>query len=379
MVLCIFCLPPASLGADKAPLTDDDRLRWSKEFLTLYQGAGNWRELFAALPVSPAEAKFLDAKIKHHALPRLRFDGEDFHVGKNDFRILDLRNRDFRLNGRVIHLPPRASVVEIAKAFAKHRPASHAWNSFLLELPSAEAGDGFNPNLISSTELLWSDWTRVADHELSWVVVASDRLAPILPLVLLTDYALTKAEAYATPSCDQQIAKLQKLLNDQYIALAEVDCGKSYRGNDRTLGFWRASGKKVVKETYYCDFRFGAAEYDEPEGEDGAKKNKTAYLFDYDSLVQVRALKQVNNHEKRMDSASGTPEFAEYQKQIEPVRKALFYIGTNHTCDRCATELATLSLGSAPKELLTKAGGAVPASSVNGHGANSPKHVPGER
>lgn len=337
-----------AMSALAQSIPDEARLKWSRDFVREFQSKRTWRELLERAPI-PAEDRGVLLRIfADRPLPKASFDGESIRVGSADLRVLDLAGRQFRFNGKAVTLKKNASFLETVKMFAETETLKQSlFERFFASI--AFAAEGFNKRLITQQELLMSDPTRITDHELAWLAFGIDKLSLPLSGGLAADYLLTKAESMLTPSCDQQVARLRSLLEEQKLAFSEMDCGESYRGNDRTIGFWKWEGKKAVKETYYCDFRLQGIELKADEEDN--KKDNVALLFNNDSLKEVRVLKTVESYKQRYDYKPGMAQFDDYQKKIEPIRKVLHFIGSNRTCDKCYSQVQKMVAATAPNSI----------------------------
>lgn len=379
-ILGILFLSASPAFANPGP-SDDQTLKWLRDFEKIYRSAKTWPELLRKLPnVQAGDRIPLSKLLEKEPLPPLSASGFSLRSGKTEVTVLSLKNRDFKVNGKYLQLTANAKLSDtVRKVFeASKNPSALSPLWHLLGGPAAFAQK--DRRLYSLQEELLTDPTRVSDQGWGFLALAIPGVGPALAGGLAADYLMTKGEAWVSPSCDQQMKELAELMRQEKVGLADIDCGEDYRGLDRSVSFWLPSPNgQPVKREFELDYRQGTLieTKDEDEEEEPAsrrarntrqakKPDTTLYLFNRAALREVRTLQEQDGRLRRVDYKPGSPEFERYQREMEPMRKVLYYIGNNRTCDKCDTEIKEKLTSKRPPDYVAERPRPAPGSGTRG-------------
>lgn len=389
----LLLIVPAARAADsgeRRDVPDENVIRWGREFAKTYGESKTWPELLGKMPHVPTEARLQLIRIfGDRKLPKLTVvDPFTYRFDSTELKILSLKNRDFRFDGKYLKVPAGSRFTETVKLFSEARAAREArlryWLDLLL-MPSANAE--MDKRLLPLKDALWNDPTRALECEMCYLALGIPGAGIALGGGLTADYLLTKAESFLAKSCDRQMKELTQLLRETKLALSEMDCGETYRGSDREIGFWQANpkdpGGEPIKREFSYDYRASALQENPPEddedeapkkkkkssGDEGSEAGKKAIvlykfgIYGNDSLKEVRVLADdARGRAQRKDYKPKDAEFRKYSKSIEPISKVMIYLGKNRTCDKCSDEIEALVV-SKPPDHVREAPASAPAAS----------------
>lgn len=162
-------------------------------------------------------------------------------------------------------------------------------------------------------------------------------------LFLLFESPVNAAINAQTPSCDDQVKALKAVLRSENLALKRLDCGKYLLGfvppkNERLIEFYRGGAEPA---SFHANWWKGRLTSLEPRGQTGDEFDEKGpvYFFD-DQLVRVGLDHEIQNSytgdakKARVYYDNGS-KFETYREDIEPIRKVLYYLGTNNSCNKC--------------------------------------------
>jgi hypothetical protein len=321
------------------------------------------------------------------AVPPMKFDAKksQFFVGEHKIEIMDASKGNFQIDAVPFHyaraesfatnlrnMNRALSAKKTAKAFEFISSAHAEPQNWMSLTDQALEGAPDLANKLSpipavlGTGYYWhsaglSNFYRSRGADVTWlkeegkaVAKASYILAAIGPLYWATEHA----HAYlATPLCSKQVADLKKILTEQKLSLARFSC------SDPMITFKKEDGSLRSLAPYW---RAGAL-VDSQLGE--------LYSFSYDALKSMKR-KEVGSGKGGFRNVDGVkverPVLVEYKagdstfeqkaKELEPYRKALFYMGKNMSCMRCENEIVVglTQAAKAPGSAPGPAPGAVP-------------------
>lgn len=142
----------------------------------------------------------------------------------------------------------------------------------------------------------------------------------VIPAIV-SFWALHYSRAFTAPDCSAQAKEIRDTLTAGKIGLAELNCAEVLSAR-ATISFWTPDKKKLP---FVADWTAGELWVNRDE----------VYHFGYRKLTSV----EINKPGKNITLTKGSPEFAEYAKNLEPYRQVLHIMGKYNSCFRCATEI----------------------------------------
>lgn len=366
--------------------------------------ARSWTQLLGELPdLALVDRLELAPILANQRVPKVtQIDDYSIKIDNNVLTIMSVKNRDIRFNGKYIKIPEQAGLKGIFKLLLKETRTETARFQILrglFETAHAKSGELTNIDRLIAPDwyLNMQDPTRPVEYEDSWLAMmgAGAVYAPAGAAFMgayVVDKVTDKAMTATAQSCEASLKEAKSLMEDRKIAIEKWDCGSNFRKNDRSISFWVPGPQgKPVKRSFVYDERAGILQEniskkdkaaldpkkkdpkkkngkkkddDDDDDEDGLNKTKVGYFFGtgflashyasgMDQLSRIRIVQPGNMEKEDIFGKSniGTDErkkFDRMQKEIEPIRQVLFYLGKNRVCEQCQEQTGTLRNKEAP-------------------------------